>query len=527
MRPCFRHAAAGFASLACVLALVACDEPTPPVENDASQPDAGVDGGPPLTCAATTRLDGVVGSTVSAMFDTRMTEERPRDLGLTCGNPEAELRWAPQEIVELHVPGSGPVAVAFDSSVEGTEMGFNTVIQVRRECEAVPPGRYPPTCFDDVSAAEFRARGSIQAMGGDVLYFVVTGYSEPPAAMGTVDRGRVQVDFTIAANTAPTVTSGYLRLANNDVLIGADGMDADGNVAGVAMNFLGADGELLDIYGDGEATMDGSVFWAFFDPRITTTAYAGRAVVLSSQVNLGPYLRGVGATAAVLRVFDQSWASSAALEVPIEEATLVGFGEACDDERVCRLPMSCSRTTSLCEVVGAARLVCEGGTVVTIDVPTDTATSTTLMGTTGAGVGQYEPSCAEGMPSIGAERVYIVPVPDGTFDLQVTTDLPGTGMTNTILYARSICPDSGTELACSDDIAAGNIQSSIEIRDRTMGVVYVIVERFGGLGSGTIGHAIRFTLRPVRATGETCDPAGVTSRCATGSTCAGDPAVCS
>lgn len=522
----FRCSALLLVSVTTSIAIVGCGE-TPPVDPtpDASMEDAGADAGLPLTCTTTTPLTPVMGETVSAMFDTTMTETRPRDLGLGCGNPEAELRWAPQEVIELQVPGTGPVAIAFDSAVSGTDDGFNTVIQVRRDCETVPSGIFPPTCFDDASATEYRSRGAIQAMGGETLFFVVTGYSEPPPMMSTVDRGRIQIDFTVQANTAPTATSGYLRLANADTLISATGMDAESNVAGVAMNFLGPDGELLDIYGDGEATMDGDVFYVFFAPRPTTAAFTGRARVLGSEVNVAGYLRAVEASAAILRVFDAAWATSAPLEVPIEEAPLVGFGEACDEENVCRAPMTCS--AGACAATGAARAVCEGGTVVTIETPTDVATSTMLAGNTGAGMGQFEASCAEGMPTIGAERVYIVAIPEGTFDLQVTTDLPGTGAIDTIVYVRRLCPDSGTELACSDDIAAGNFQSAVVVPDLTMGVVYVIVERNGGLAMGTVPHEIRFTLVPVRASGETCDVAGVTSRCATGSTCAGDPAVCS
>lgn len=521
----FRSLASVLFALASPVALVACggDTPTSDAGVDASEPDTGVDAGPPLTCTSATPLDGVLGDTVSVMFDTRMTEERPRDLGIDCGNPEGELRWAPQEVVEFHVPGSGRVAVLFDSSVSGTQSDFNTVIQVRRTCERVPEGIFPPTCFDDQSMTEFRARGAVDAMGGETLYFLVTGYSEPPAGMMTVDRGQVQVDFTVRANAPPTLTSGYLRLANDDVLIRAQGMDPDGNAAGVAMNFRRG-GELLDIYGDGEATMNGDVFWVFFAPPPTGTTYDGRAIVLSTTVNLGPYLRAVEADEAIFRVFDAGWAVSDQITVPIEEAMLVGLGETCDDDHVCRLPMSCS-TGGVCEVTGPARAVCEGGTVITIDPPTDTATTATVMGTTGAGVGQYRASC-EVDATIGAERVYILGVPDGTFDLIASTDLPGTGATDTILYVRSSCPDSGTELACNDDIAAGNTHSRVQVNDVTMGVYYIFVERYGGLASGSLPHALQVTLRPVRASGETCDPAGTTSRCATGLTCSGTPATC-
>lgn len=489
-------------------------------------PDAGVetDGGPALTCATATRVDAVLGETTSVSFDTTMTEERPRDLGLDCGNPDAELRWAPQEVVELHVPGTGPVAIEFDAAVAGTQEDFNTVIQVRRTCERVPTGIFPPTCFDDANAIEFRSAGAIEATGGETLFFVVTGYSEPPAEQGTVDRGRVQVDFRARANTAPTLTSGFVRLANDDVIIGASGTDPDADAIGVAMNFLGPDGSLLDIYGDGEATMDGDVFTVLFDPAPTTADYVGRGLVLGNEITLAAFLRGARVSAVQLRTFDAAYAQSAVLEVPVEEATLVGLDEACDDERVCRRPMTCS-SAGVCEVRGPAAAICTGATVVPIEAPTTVATTATVSGTTGAGVGQYEQSCAPGDGSLGAEVAYSVVVPEGTFDLIATTDLPGSGSTDTILALRSSCPDGGTELACNDDVAMGNLQSALEQRGLAGGTYYLMVESYGGLASGSAPHALQVTLRPVLAAGETCDPAGAQNRCA-GGACPADTMLC-
>ncbi|WP_236516050.1 hypothetical protein [Sandaracinus amylolyticus] len=443
-----------------------------------------------------------------------MTEERPRDLGLSCGNPAAELRWAPQEVVELHVPGSGLVAIELDT-LAGTSDTFNTVLQVRRTCEDVPQGIFPPTCFDDVDAVEFRSRGAFTATGGEVLYIVVTGYSSPPAEQGTVDRGVVRLDITARPDTAPTLTSGFVRLANQDVLVGAVGEDAEADAVGVAMNFLGPTGELLDIYGDGAATMDGDVFTVFFDERPTTAAYDGRALVLGSEVTLAAFMRSAMVSRVVLRAFDSAFATSAPLEVEVEEAELVGLGEACDDEHVCRLPMTCGGDGT-CTVTGPAAAVCTGATVIAIEAPTTTATTATVTGTTGAGYGHYEQGCAVGTGSRGAERAYSVVVPEGTFDLIATTDLPGTGSTDTILALRAVCPDSGTELACNDDAAMSNLQSTIEERDLAGGTYFLMVEMFGGIGSGTAPHALQVTLRPVLGAGAACDPAGVQNRCATG-----------
>jgi hypothetical protein len=511
------------------LALVACDGAAPVM--DAGQdggiaiPDSGPpDAGPPLACTDRRRLDGVLGDTVSVMFDTRMTETRPRDLGLNCGNVEAELRWAPQEVVELHVPGSGPVAVELDTVFDGnTDIEFNTVLQVRRTCETVPAGFFPPSCFDDVAQNDFRSRGALMANGGDVLFVIVTGYSAPPATQGTVDRGRVRLDVTVRNNTAPTITDASFLLALNDARIAASGMDADADVRGVALNFYGPAGELLDIYGDGAATEDGDVYVVFFDPTPTGTDYAGQAVVLGSQVNLAGYLRAVGATAAGFRVFDEAWALSAPRRVDIAEATLVGFGEECDATRVCRPEMTC--VAGICGATGPIGGACGGAIDLMVPAPTEgMATSITRSGTTGAGEGNFAPrECVgDANATIGAETIYRVTVPEGiTADLLVTTDLPGTGMTDTILYVRGACPDSGSQLACSDDIRSGNLRSAVEVRDLAAGNYFVFVERYGGLASGSIPHELRATLRPVLASGATCDMTGTANRCATGTCTAG------
>jgi hypothetical protein len=515
----------------CLVALLAaCGSPPLP----AADPDAGTAespdayAGPPLSCATTTRLEGVIGAPMRVSFDTAMTMTRPRDLGLACGNSEPALRWAPQEIVELHVPGTGPIAIELDSAIEGTDPRFNTVLQVRRECESVPTQTFPPTCFDDqyddvaADEPEFRGRGAITANGGEVLYLVVTGYSEPPADQETVDRGPIAVDITFRENAAPTLTSGYVRLAGDDVLIRARGGDADGDAVGVAMNFRGPDGALLDIYGDGEATLDGDVYFIAFDPP-TSAVELDAAARAAAATGLGTYLRAVGATEAILTVYDRAWRGSDSLEVPIEEAMLVGYMEPCGDESICRAPMAC--IAAVCDVEGEARTICESARAIVIDTPGATATTASIVGTTGAGPGQYAATCPEGEPdaTAGAETAYSVTVPEGAYDLIATTARPGTGETDTVISVRSACPDIGSEVACSDDIdRAGMVyQSAIEVRDVRPGTYSVLVETYGGLATGRAPHELEVTLRPVRAAGATCDMTGVASRCASGTCTAG------
>lgn len=516
--------------LALALGLVACDGGPSP-DPDAGQPDAGPpdagppDAGPPLACSETMRLDAVLDDTVSVMLDTTMTETRPRDLGLFCGNVEGELRWAPQEVIELHIPGSGEVEVQLDTVFDETDHAFNTVLQVRETCERVPEGFFPPTCFDDVSQAELRSKGAFIANGGDTVFVFVTGFSEPPAVQETVDAGRVRLDVTVRASTPPTLTEGTLFLANDDTLISATGHDPAADVRGVALNFF-VGGRMLDIYGDGEATENGSVFLVPFDPAPTTADYTGNAVVPGSQVNLTAYLRGVGATHARFRVYDSAYALSEPVMVPIEEATLVGEGEACGETGVaCRALMSC--VSGVCAATGPIAAACNNA--IELAVPAD-GTAVERGGTTGAGLGNFAPSteCApDPQGPLGAETIYRVDVPAGvTADLIATTDLPGSGSTDTILYVRSSCPDESAEaeLACNDDRPSGDVQSYVEVSDLTEGSYFIFVERWGGLASGSIPHALSVRLRPVLEAGASCDPTGVMNRCA-GAAC-GDDGLC-
>lgn len=519
--------------LALVIALSGCDG-APPVQSDAGPSDAGQDAGPPdagppLTCAEMTRVDGVLDDTVTVMLDTTMTETRPRDLGLRCGNVEGELRWAPQEVIELHVPGSGEVRVELDTVFDGdTDADFNTVLQVRETCETVPADPFPPTCFDDVSATEFRTRGAFTARGGDTFFILVTGYSEPPATQGTVDSGRVRLDITVSASSPPTLTAGTLYLAAEDAYISATGTDSGADARGVALNFYGADGALLDIYNDGEATEEGDVFVVYFDPVPDTADFTGDAVVLGTNVNLAVYLRAAATGGqARFRVFDSAYTMSEPLMVPIAEGNLVGEGESCGGMDVCRRELSC--VDGACAATGRWATLC--GAAIPLDVPLDGSMPVTRAGTTGAGLGNFVPS-TECVPSpqgaIGAETIYAVTVPaDTTADLIATTNA-GTGNTDTILYVRRSCADASAEneLDCNDDRASGDFQSDVEVRDLEAGTYHIFVERWGGLMSGTIPHTLRVALRPVLATGEPCDPAGVVDRCASGACPAGTDSVC-
>jgi len=500
-----------------VFGLLGCDSEPPPVDGGF---DAGfeVDAGQPLTCSSVMQLTGLLDGSVTATFDTSMTLTRPRDLGLVCGNTDPELRWAPQEVIEFTVPGDpgSTYAVEFTTNQPGTDANFNTVVQVRDSCEIAPTSAFPPACFNDIARDEFRTNGSATVAGGSVLFFIVTGFSEPPAEQMTVDSGTVEVSFTVRGAEPPTITGGFFRLANDDSRIQLTGMDPNADVRGVGLNFYGPDGELLDIYGDGQATEDGDVYVVNFDsPAATGFDWTGGAWVRGAEVNLAAYLRGRRASQVRYRVFDAAWGISEPFDVTIDEATLVGIGETCDDENFCRPEMVCS--SGACVPGTAIGQLCDRATDIVVPATPEMGATITQMGTTGGGMGliTVDAACvADPNGTIGAETVYKLDVAVDNFDLDLSTDNPGTGMTDTILYVRGECPDSGSVLACNDDAAPMNLQSTITLTDLTAGTYYVFVERYGGLMSGTVAHSLDVTVTPVVPMGGVCDPA--TTRCAAG-----------
>ena len=98
-------------------------------------------------------------------------------------------------------------------------------------------------------------------------------------------------------------------------------------------------------------------------------------------------------------------------------------------------------------------------------------------------------------------------------DLAVTSNLDGTGDTDTFLYLRATCADAASELACNDDRAAMDLRSDIAAADLAAGTYFLFVETYGGLQSGTAPHALQFTFTPVLPSGEACDDDGVLNRC--------------
>lgn len=515
---------------------------------DAAAPeDAGA-----FACAFPNVVTGVLGQSVDVALDTSSTDLRPRDLGLLCGNTDPAVRWAPQAIVQYEVPGTGGVAVFFTTRNSGTAANFDTVIQVRRDCASPPPfedGRFPePTCFEDstanTSSPDFRSEGTVQATGGETLFFVVTGFSEG-IVPGLDDRGPVTLRITPEANEPPTLTGAVPFVFGNDVYVRLSGTDPDDNVRGAIMNFR-VNGAVLDIYGAG--TNDPNISALIFDPAPGEVRNAiarpqiplfltapppsgveGEWNLEDSRVNLTPTLGSFlasGIQQVGIRLYDTSYALSAEQVVNVVfNAQRVGYGEDCAAD-LCEQPYLCE--SNVCSATTVAQNACDPANVIDSGlVATSTAYAsqqTTVRVPPGLG-GFGTPSCVAAGNAAAREVVVGVSVPAaGRYDLLASTDTDVTGTLDTIISLRTTCLDPRTEVpdGCSDNISGSNRASAIAILDAAPGDYFLLVEPAGTSGSIQARDVgIDFELRPVVGAGAQCDPAGVTSRCDVG-TCTAD-----
>lgn len=501
-------------SLPIVLALAAsaCGDdnpmPTPDagIEEDSGivvMVDAGTDAGVSYSCEMTVPLSGELG-TVALNVNTADAVTLPRDLGLACGNAEA-ARWAKQVVVEYTVPGSGPVTLNASLVNEGTPSNFDTVLQVRTgSCETVP-GRFPPSCFDDATRGELRSAGVLTAQGGETVYFFVTGYAETEAP-DAITEGMARLEVTAEAGTPPTLESVMAFALDRDGYFEVSGMDAGGDAAGVAVVLRNAMGEIVDLDGDGRGTAADRAVQLFDESAEGMTTFRAGSRVLNID------LRGRAATQAEIAVFDAAFAVSDPMTVDIVDGTTAGEGEACDPSmrEFCRSPMSC--VEGVCAATGPLGELCAGAETIELEAPMGTATTGMGVGNVAGMQGLMTGSCGQ---TPGAESIFSVVVPEGTFDVLATTENSTTGMNDTVLYVRSSCPDPTTELSCNDDIAMRRLSSSVELRDQTAGELTFVVELYGNHRGGSVGLDV--TLRPVLAAGEACDAMGVENRCAMGS----------
>ncbi len=163
--------------------------------------------------------------------------------------------------------------------------------------------------------------------------------------------------------------------------------------------------------------------------------------------------------------------------------TTVGLGETCGGMFVCGSGAVCS-DAMICVPDPALMAACDGATPVTLEPGV-----TTQMVTIAPGRGVIRATCGD---TGGAEALLDLTVPEGSYDLIITTDTPtnqAVSGLDTVLYLRNECLESSGEL-CVDDIVPptmampmGNLFTEISVPRISAGVHTLGVELYGGASS--------------------------------------------
>lgn len=456
--------------------------------------------------------------TVSVTGDTSVGGPGPLDLG-NCGLAIMDPAMRPAQIVVSYVvPGTGSRAISITTENEVTPENFDTMVQVRRgDCTVAPEVR-EGTCFDDglppaeppPMVPDFRTLGAFTAMGGETLYFVVTGYGER-VRMGVphVSEGPFRLDITVGDPTPPELTAATVEVvAGMDGVppmgrVSVTGMDAGGDATAVVLTLLDSAGTALDVNADGMVD-------ALDDRRyLLPPTVMGMTAVMETvdAFGLAEDVMATGAARAAVRLVDAAGSSSAALTVDIDAVLTVGFGDACDAEHVCGAGLVC--TAGSCAASPELMAACSGATALTWSGMPGTASST---GTLPAGAGTI--ARPRGCAGSGGVSLHRVTIPAGAFDLVATTANDGTEMTlDTVVWALSTCEDvdGGPAGACVDDM--GMERRATLVVENATGTYTLGVGAFGPLPTAS-PYRLDLSLRPVLPTGSACDPTGAMNRCA-------------
>lgn len=455
--------------------------------------------------------------TVSVSSDTSAGGAGPLDLGMTCGPAITDPAMRPAQVVVRYVvPGVGMRLLRFTTANGATPGNFDTLIQLRRDCMAVPTVR-EGSCFDDgvppatppPMVSEYRTLGNATVTGGETLYFIVTGYgSNPPTSMTHVVEGPFQLDITVGDPTPPSITSASLETrtgaSGSTAVLSVTGTDTSTDVLGARVTLLGAGDAPLDRNGSGmvDATDDITVTL----PGITTSPFT----TMEEDTFLYDEIVRLGSSRARVRLYDAVGSESSTIAIDITGTREVSYGDPCDAMNVCVTGLEC--TASVCAETAETRAACTAATTLTLS---GTPATTRVTGTLAMGASTVPRPCA----GAGVQTFYRVTVPAGAFDLVASTINPGTAMTlDTVVYALSNCGDvtSGPPGACADD-ALGERRANLVVQDIAAGTYTIAVSAYSALAAAE-PYALDVTLRPVLMAGAMCDPTGVANRCA-GSVC--------
>jgi hypothetical protein len=197
---------------------------------------------------------------------------------------------------------------------------------------------------------------------------------------------------------------------------------------------------------------------------------------------------------------------------PGEDATMMGGDAGSEDTGV---PDSGPVTCSAASIINLNTAGTRTGTSVTTSY-TGSNANTPAMGILPS------PSC-ETLGFAGHE-VFFSYTPRASGRVLVSTDHPETTF-DTVLWALSQCAWPATELACNDDAAAGDYQSTFTATTTANQGITIVVAGYGNTIATTTTGTFRLTVTeqtPV-AIGGVCDPTGVSNYCTGDARCVTPP----
>lgn len=430
---------------------------------------------------------------------------------------------SPAQAFRYEVTGSGSRAITFSTANDATPVAADTILAVfDGDCD---PARVALACFDDSRAQgryERRASGTVLATNGQHLT-VVAGYyvdtdSLPP----------FQLEVSSRENRAPVITGADALFLDDRVAVWADASDPDGDadVTRLEVAFVGPLGGLLVVDGAPVRVVDAIRVGTSYEATIALGAIPDAAAALEVRAVDAAGVRSMGSVSAE-RV----------------DGAFVGSGAACDGLRgpaVCLGELECPSTGATAGTCTPSPLVtaaCAAATPVMLTMQPDGRWHGTFTATIEAGPGAFRypfQQCPEGdldsatPRTQGREHVVRLSIPPGRWDVLATSR--GMGSLDTLLYTRTDCDDPESTNGCGDDIDvdANNLYTELEVRDVTADAagapLYLVAELWDGpTGSTTERFDVDVVLRPVRTSGESCDPTFIADRCATaacrGGTC--------
>lgn len=429
------------------------------------------------------------------------------------GSVYSGFALTPAQAFRYEVPGSGQRAVTITTANDQTAVATDTLIAVfAGDCDA---SRVALACFDDSRAQgryERRANGTVLAPGGQHLTILVGYYADDG------DLGDATVDVTSRDNHPPDVSAAEALFLDDRVMVWATATDPDGDsdVTGLEVAFVGELGELVRVDGAATQRMDAL--------RVGASLEATLGVVDLPDEVTSVLVRAVDASGVV---------SDSSVSAAREDGTFSSVGDACDGAHgpaLCLGELECATsgpTMGTCNPSATVTAACASAMPVALTTEMDgrRVGSATVTIDAGAGFLRYPfEQCPEGdldsypPRTQGREAILAIPVPAGRWDVLASSY--GEEPLDTILYLRTSCGDPNSTVGCADDrdASAYDYYSELESQDIVAPMagltVALVAELWDGPESATSEtFDVDVTLRPVRASGQSCDIGFVADRC--------------